>query len=332
MNVSLPIAEVPTSLFALPALGFAARAASKLNASGMRLAAALVAIMLALPIEDACAQRRQRGTSVPVPERPAAGATDSKAAETATPPAASDGSRETVQADVSARRVAVTSSFSGTEIVVFGAVDNSRQTSPEAGLYDIIIVVSGAPSRVVARRKGNVAGMWMNVQSLVFDAVPSFYGIVSTRPLDEVTSEDVLKANDIGFDNMRMTLTRGSFTGPPTKQIKEFRDAVIRLKRRERLYQQEEYGVAFIGRSLFRASIELPGNVTVGPFDTRVYLFRDGELLSQFTARLNLEREGVEEVLHGFALRYPLFYGIATVLLAAGAGLAASTIFGRTAH
>ncbi|MGH8263455.1 MAG: TIGR02186 family protein, partial [Steroidobacteraceae bacterium] len=171
--------------------------------------------------------------------------------------------------------------------------------------------------------------MWMNVQSLVFDAVPSFYAIVSTRPLDEIASEDLLKANDIGFDNMRMNLTRGTFTGPPTKQIKEFRDAVIRLKQHDRLYQQEEYGVAFIGRSLFRASIQLPANVTVGPFDTRVFLFREGELLSQYTARLNLEREGVEETLHGFALRFPLLYGLLTVLLAGSAGLAASTIFGR---
>jgi uncharacterized protein (TIGR02186 family) len=267
-----------------------------------------------------------------VPERPA---TEAKPSEAATPPPAENGAKqpkETVQADVSTRRVAVTATFSGTEIVVFGAVDNSRQPSAEAGLYDVVIVLVGTPSRLVARRKSKVAGMWMNVQSLVFDSVPSYYAIVSTRPLDEIASEDVLKAYDIGFEHVRMTLSRGSFTGPPTKEIKEFRDAVIRIKQRSKLYQQQEYGVAFIGRSLFRASIDLPANVTVGPFDTRVYLFRDGELLSQYTARLNLEREGVEEALHGFALRYPILYGMLAVAIALAAGLSASAYFRKNAH
>ncbi len=303
----------------------------------MRWAAALATCLLLCSLAfHAEAQRRQRSTPVPIPERPNS---ESKPEEGAQAPALAAPEagqpkepKETVQADVSTRRIAVTATFSGTEVVVFGAVDNSRQPSAEAGLYDVVIVLVGTPSRLVARRKGNVAGMWMNVQSLVFDSVPSYYAIVSTRPLDEIASEDVLKAYDIGFEHVRMTLASGSFTGPPTKQIKEFRDAVIRIKQRSRLYQQQEYGVAFIGRSLFRASIDLPGNVSVGPFDTRVYLFRDGELLSQYTARLNLEREGVEEALHGFALRYPLLYGLAGVLIAVTAGLSASTFFRKNAH
>lgn len=288
-------------------------------------------LLLASLSAEVSAQRRQRGTPlpVPVPERPLP---ETKAGEPAAAPPAKAEPREMVQADVSTRRVAVTANFSGTEVVVFGAVDNSRQASAEAGLYDIVIVLVGTPSRLVARRKANVAGLWLNVQSLVFDSVPSYYAIASTRPLDEIASEDVLKAYDIGFEHVRMTLSSGTFSGPPTKEIKEFREAVVRIKQRERLYQQEQYGVAFIGRSLFRASIDLPANVTVGPFDTRVYLFRDGELLSQYTVRLNLEREGLEEILHGFALRHAALYGLAAVLMAVGAGLLASAFFRKGAH
>ena len=47
---------------------------------------------------------------------------------------------------MSARNVAVTSSFNGTEIVIFGAVDNSQQPSPESGFYDVLIVVEGVPA------------------------------------------------------------------------------------------------------------------------------------------------------------------------------------------
>src|SRR4029078_6017987 len=89
---------------------------------------------------------------------------------------------------------------------------------------------------------------------------------------------------------------------------------------------------AFIGKSLFRATIELPANVTVGPFETRVYLFREEKLLSQYTVRLNLEREGLERHLHRFAFGYPTLYGLMTVAIALAAGLIASTVFRRAAH
>jgi Putative transmembrane protein (Alph_Pro_TM) len=46
--------------------------------------------------------------------------------------------------------------------------------------------------------------------------------------------------------------------------------SIIRLKRKQGLYVQDHFRVAFIGCSLSRAAIELPASVTVGPFETRV--------------------------------------------------------------
>ena len=43
------------------------------------------------------------------------------------------GAKESLEADVSARTVTVKTNFQGVEIVVFGAVDNSQQPSPESG-------------------------------------------------------------------------------------------------------------------------------------------------------------------------------------------------------
>jgi uncharacterized protein (TIGR02186 family) len=234
---------------------------------------------------------------------------------------------ERVQADVSARRIAVTSSFAGTEVVVFGAVDNSRQASPEAGLYDVVIVVEGAPSKLVARRKKRVAGVWINTDSLEFDSVPSFYAIASTRPLDEVASEEELKKLEIGFSHARMRAEPEAAKALSPEALKEWREAVVRLKRKEKLYVSEDYSVVFIGRSLFRATVELPANVTVGLFDTRVYLFRGGQFLHSYTARLDLEREGLELWLHAFAFSQPFLYGVMTVLMALASGLVASALF-----
>jgi uncharacterized protein (TIGR02186 family) len=242
------------------------------------------------------------------------------------------GARESVQADVSARTVSVTSSFNGTEIVIFGAVDNSQQPSAESGYYDVVIVVEGVPGRVVARRKNNVAGLWLNTSSATFDAVPSYYAVASTRPLDEIASEDFRASHGIGFQHLRMMPAFGQAQALSTEDLKEFRSAVIRLKQKDGLYVQDPYSVAFIGRSLFRSTIELPANVTVGPFTTRVFLFREEKLLSQYSVRLTLEREGLERHLHSFAFGYPTLYGLVTVAIAIAAGLLASTVFRRPAH
>ena len=298
---------------------------------GAALITALLATsVLVMPLR---AQRVEQ----PAPTAPATGAQQPSPAAPATPPAAPAAKepplpREAVHADVSTRRIAVTSTFSGTGIIVFGAVDNSRQASAESGLYDVVIVISGAPARLVARKKSNVGGLWINTSSTTFVSVPSYYAISSTRPIEEVASEDVLKSSGIGFDFVPMTLSRSASSSLTAAEIKEWRDAVVRLKRRDRLYQQDEYGVAFVGRSLFRAAFDMPATVTVGAFETRVYLFRDGELLSNYTTKLNLEREGVEQFVHRFAFDHPFFYGVFTVLIAVAAGMLASYAFNRSSH
>jgi len=298
----------------------------------------LLGLTMLAGIEMAEAQRRQPSAS---PARPPASAPQPKAespaeqtqrSQPAQPVPPDTAPRETVQADVSSRAVAVTSSFTGTEIVIFGAVDHSRQSTAESGLYDIVIVLEGTPTRLVARRKSNVAGIWINTHSITFESVPSYYAILSTRPLDEITNPLVLRENDIGFEYVRMTPVQGWETGVTTAELQEFAEAVVRLKQKDGLYVQEDYGVVFIGRSLFRAAVNLPANVPVGPLDVRVYLFRNGQIISTYTARVRLEREGLELWLHNFAFRRPLLYGIFTVTIAVGAGLLASAVMKRGAR
>jgi uncharacterized protein (TIGR02186 family) len=238
--------------------------------------------------------------------------------------------QENVEADVSTRSVAITSSFTGTEIVVFGAIDNARHTATEDEQYEIVITVEGARQRLVTRRKSNVAGIWVNTQSVTFADVPSYYAIASTRPLDEIADAIVLRQRDIGFEQIQMQPEGGWATGLTTADLRQFKDAVVRLKQKERLYVENEFGVRFVGRNLFRATIDLPANVPVGPLATRVYLFRRGQLIDTFESHVQLSREGLERYIYDFAFGYPFLYGVMAVLLAAGAGLAASSIFTRT--
>jgi uncharacterized protein (TIGR02186 family) len=247
------------------------------------------------------------------------------------------GAKESLEADVSARNIAVTSNFNGTEIVIFGAVDGSQQPSAESGYYDLIIVVEGVPTRMVVRRKSNVAGLWLNTSSVIFDNVPSYYAVASNRPIDEIATEDFRALHGIGLQHLRFTPAVGQSQPLSNEDIQEYRSAVVRLKGRARLYV-ENTGVSpdfppaagFTGKSLFRASVVLPANVTVGPFVTHVYLFREEKNLYKVSVRHTLGREGLEWYLHAFAYRLPILYGFTTVAIAVGAGLLASAAFRKT--
>ncbi len=238
-----------------------------------------------------------------------------------------EGPKEDVEADASTRQVAITSSFTGTEILVFGAVENSVQPSPEAGTYDIIVVVEGMPTSVVVRRKSRVGGIWINTQSMRFASLPSYYAIASTRPIDEIADRAALDANEIGFDHVRMVPSRTT----DAAELQDFKAALIHLKQQERVYVRSDFGVSFIGRSLFRATIALPPNVPIGPLTARVYLFKDGKMLGQYKSRVMLQREGIERYIHDTAMSHPFIYGVTTVLLAAASGLAAAFAFRRPA-
>lgn len=236
-----------------------------------------------------------------------------------------DRPKENVEADASTRQVAITSSFTGTEILVFGTVENSVQPSPEAGTYDIIVVVEGQPAPAVVRQKSRVAGIWINTSSMHFGAVPSYYAIASTRPIDEIADKAFLDAHQIGFDHIRMVPSGAGAADAAATET--FRQALIRLKEQQRVYVKRDFGVTFIGRSLFRSTIALPPNVPVGPLTARVYLLKEGKLLGQYESRVSLRREGIERFIHNFAISQPLAYGLTTVLLAAAAGLAAAFAF-----
>lgn len=192
-------------------------------------------------------------------------------------------------------------------------------------------MVDGTPAPVIARRKANVAGLWINADSVRFDHVPSYYAITSTRPVEEIADPQVLDKYRIGFDNVHMQVAAEQPQLSP-KELDLFRKAVVRLKQKDQLYQKKETGVAFIGRSLFRSTISLPANVPVGPLVTHTYLFKDGRMLSKHTNRVMLQREGLERYLHNFAFEYPLLYGIFAVLTAVVAGLVASAVFKRGSH
>jgi len=238
--------------------------------------------------------------------------TETNAAKPTPPPKAG----EELQSDISTREISIQSNFTGIEILLYGSIDFSQTAIPETGTYDVIMVVRSPAATLVARRKERVAGIWINGPGKVYASVPGFYAALSTRPLRAITSDETLKALGIGFGNLNF----GRPTqGDPDEQT--FRSAVIRLKEKQRLFQELDDGVDFVGRSLFRGTVALPVNVPTGRYTADIYLFRDGEVISRDNSTLEVTKAGFEAVVHRLAFAHPFLYGVLAVVLAVLAGL-----------
>lgn len=229
---------------------------------------------------------------------------------------------ESIQVDTSDREIAIESDFSGAKITVFGAVDNSRQLAANSGYYDIIIVIRGPSEDVVARKKERVAGIWVNGRSANFSHVPSFYAVLSTRPLDEIAEESLLRRYGIEFNPKAAV---GSSAQPPNA----FESAIIDAKRKDQLYIEDPFAVAFLGKSLFRGTVTLPSKVKVGNYSAEVYLLREGKLLNQHNSSLRVHKAGIERQLAALAYNRPWIYGLLSVAVAVSCGLLGWTLFSR---
>ncbi len=230
---------------------------------------------------------------------------------------------ERVEADVSSRQVSIETDFAGTQIVVFGAVDNSRQQAAQDGLYDVVVVVRGPAEDFVVRRKDQIFGVWINNDSRTFTDVPGYYAVLSTRPLEEIARPTLLQRYQIGFRNLEFVTPADA----APQVLASFRDALLRIKSSSRLYQEQPFSVGFISRSLFRGTLSLPSNVPTGHFSVEIFLFRHGEFLSKYETRLMIDKAGFERFIYDLAYQQPLIYGIAAVIIAVAAGLAASAMF-----
>lgn len=217
-------------------------------------------------------------------------------------------------ASLSSNLVAITTGFTGTNVLLFGATD---------GGGDVVVVVRGPETREVVRRKARTFGIWMNEAEVVFDNVPGFYAVASSRlPLSHLT-DDVAELYQIGVDRLRPVPHRP--VAPAVAQ--EFRDALIRARQREGVYAVSTGQIQFLGNRLFRTDVWIPANAPVGTYTVSVYLVRDSEIVSAESTPLLVSRVGFEARVYEFAHRYSVAYGILAIGIAAIAGWIANLVF-----
>ncbi len=207
----------------------------------------------------------------------------------------------------------VTSGFNGTEIIVFGSVDHSRQPSAEAGYYDVVVVVEGASAPLLARRKSNVAGLWINtVLRARSRACRAITPSRSTRA-DRGNRRRRRARAQRHRPRLRACWRPRSARRPSisSQDLKSYKDAVVRLKQKRASISNRTMRWPSSGRGLFRCTIALPPNVSRRTADCARLPVPRRRATQHVLDRVRLEREGIELWLyrvrrsdHSVALRH----------------------------
>jgi uncharacterized protein (TIGR02186 family) len=221
-----------------------------------------------------------------------------------------------VIADLSRHLVAITTGFAGAEVLLFGAVD---------GEGDVIVTVRGPEGDIVVRRKSQVNGMWINTQSVTFGAVPGYYAVAATKPIDEIVTPPGAEREQIGAERLRFEPERNL----PPETVALFRRALLRNMERDGLFQARTATIRFLGQRLFRADIVFPANVPTGLYTVNVYLVKGGQVVSAATTPLSVSKIGLSAEIFDFAQNRGFSYGLIAVAFAGVAGWAASRLFQR---
>ncbi len=237
---------------------------------------------------------------------------------------------DSLVADLSENIVAITSNFTGKNLVLFGAIDRNTALSTnrldEQASRDVIVIISGPNNQtpITVRHKERVGGVWVNTKSVVFDGVPDYYFVAASRNFADIASSEVFRRNEIRPENLKMNPVDAELD---EEALNAYRTAIIRNKKREQLFYEKQGGVEFLDDTLFRANVTIPANISVGIYSTKVFLISDGRIISVQSKSLDINKTGFERSIFEFAYDSPLFYGLLAVVFALIAGWAASLAF-----
>jgi uncharacterized protein (TIGR02186 family) len=235
---------------------------------------------------------------------------------------------ERLVVSLSNHRVAVTSSFVGEELVLFGTIEPDRPRTALRPPYDLVVTVRGPLQTLRTRRKERALGIWVNVDSREFERVPGYLAILSNRPVEAIGTPDVRRRLQVGLDNYLLPQRIGPDTAD-TVPDDPFRAAFVRLETRSGLYRQSATAVTFLTPTVFRAAIPLPSNVPTGSYPIDVKLFAGGEMIARTSSALEVIKAGFEQYVADAARDHGLLYGLATSLMALLTGWLASVVFRR---
>ena len=226
--------------------------------------------------------------------------------------------------DVSQTRIDIAYSFTGAELLLFGAILYPGGRAPDPRTQ-VAVVVKGPSEALLVREKAKVAGVWVNHASAAFRSVPSFYALATAVPLARLVSPRTAAIYELGIGNL---LLSPADAGGPAEQAR-FETGLVDLRRRSGLYAEHPRAVSLREGVLYRAAVPIPARVPVGRYTAETFLIQDGRVIAAASRDVVIDKSGFERFVARAADDYPLAYGLTAVALSLALGWIAATLFRR---
>ncbi len=223
---------------------------------------------------------------------------------------------------VSQSEVQVRQGFTGTELLLFGAIlDPGRQ--PASDEYDIVVVLKGPTEPILVREKEKIGGIWINSESSAFRSAPSFFAVASSSPISEIVDERTAAIYELGLDFIQLSPS-GAIDADEQQR---FAAGLVDLRRRMGLYKEDMDGVTISEGVLYRARISLPSNVQTGIYTAETFAIADGRVIASAVAEVEVRKVGFERFVELFSQQQAFFYGLLAVGMSIFMGWLAGRLF-----
>ncbi|MGQ7830963.1 TIGR02186 family protein [Altererythrobacter sp. Z27] len=223
---------------------------------------------------------------------------------------------------VSQSEVQVRQGFTGTELLLYGAILDPRGQRGGSN-YDIVVVLKGPTEPIRIREKERILGIWMNAESSDFRSAPSFFAVAASRPVEEIVDERTAAIYELGTEFIQLSPT-GQIE--PEKQAR-FASGLVDLRERQGLYKEDMGGVTISEQVLYQARIGLPSNVVTGQYTAETFAISDNRVIASAIAEVEVRKVGFERFVEVFSQNWALFYGLIAVGLSIGMGWVAGRLF-----
>jgi uncharacterized protein (TIGR02186 family) len=224
--------------------------------------------------------------------------------------------------EVSQHEVAVRQGFTGTELLLFGAIlePDGRRAGRD---YDIVVVLKGPTEPIRLREKQKILGIWINADSSAFRSAPSYFAVASSKPISEIVDDRTAAIYELGLDYLQLSPI-GSID--PKEQAR-FTQGLVGLRAREGLYRENPAGVTISGQVLYQARIALPSNVQTGRYTAETFAITHGRVIASASAEVEVRKQGFERLVADYSQDNSFFYGLFAVALSLAMGWLAHRIF-----
>ncbi|WP_419722976.1 TIGR02186 family protein [Sphingobium aquiterrae] len=226
--------------------------------------------------------------------------------------------------DVSQRSVEIQYSFTGAELLLFGAIVYPDGRPPRRPA-DIVVVLKGPAQSITMREKQKVAGIWVNADSAAFRSAPSFYAMASSRPIDRIVDERTAAIYELGVDKLQLSPSSIN----ENAEMERFQAGLVDLRRRNGLYVERPGTVEITDSVLYRARLPLSARVLVGNYTAETFLIQDGRVVAAAVRDITVQKSSFERFIALAATDWSFLYGLTAIALAVGMGWGAGAIARR---